>query len=208
MDEQLFIGEDVFIVPYCWVCARPASLKDPPDIIDGMSKESIRTELCLEDDEVTAEELFCVECGCLILMSEGAWLRHVPAADALGLAVPSTAKARRIREKLREFLRRRDRRTCRICGEILDIKECTGHHIVAWSRGGPTSAENLVIACKECQKVIDDRTLPKRRIVNTEFVRELSANEMEHIANLEYTEEELDEHLQRLLKVLNEEKRR
>ncbi len=46
-------------------------------------------------------------------------------------------------------------RGCVGCGA--DPNRCEAHHIVAWSRGGPTDITNLVLVCSRCHHNIHDR---------------------------------------------------
>jgi len=46
---------------------------------------------------------------------------------------------------------RRDRYSCRYCGN--DQVPLTVDHLVLWEHGGPSTVENLVSACRKCNKV-------------------------------------------------------
>ena len=46
---------------------------------------------------------------------------------------------------------------CAICGEVFDIKDMDGDHIVPWSQGGRTVDENLQMLCKKCNNEKSDR---------------------------------------------------
>ncbi len=52
---------------------------------------------------------------------------------------------------------RRDRFTCQYCGVKLSAKELQVEHVVPRSRGGPTTWENCVAACAECNQQKADR---------------------------------------------------
>jgi hypothetical protein len=41
---------------------------------------------------------------------------------------------------------------CPICGEYHTIEEMEGDHIVAWSKGGKTTIDNLQMLCKKCNR--------------------------------------------------------
>lgn len=47
-------------------------------------------------------------------------------------------------------LAKRDDFTCQYCGEKIDYDRTTVEHILPRSRGGPTTWENCVAACKDC----------------------------------------------------------
>lgn len=44
-----------------------------------------------------------------------------------------------------------------ICGEMFDLAEMDGDHIVPWSQGGRTVDENLQMLCKKCNNAKSDR---------------------------------------------------
>ena len=46
---------------------------------------------------------------------------------------------------------------CAMCGEVFDIKDMDGDHIVPWSQGGRTVDENLQMLCKKCNNEKSDR---------------------------------------------------
>ena len=41
---------------------------------------------------------------------------------------------------------------CKTCGKHFDIKEMEADHIIPWHAGGPTSAENCQMLCRECNR--------------------------------------------------------
>lgn len=53
---------------------------------------------------------------------------------------------------------KRDRLTCQYCGRQPGRDELTLDHVLPKSRGGPTSWENCVLACIECNRLKADRT--------------------------------------------------
>lgn len=55
-------------------------------------------------------------------------------------------------------LRRRDRCTCQYCGMRLPPEKLTIDHVLPKTRGGRTSFENCVLACKKCNTFKADRT--------------------------------------------------
>jgi len=58
----------------------------------------------------------------------------------------------------RPNLYRRDQFTCQYCGVALASDDLTIEHILPRSRGGPTSWENCVAACEDCNTRKADKT--------------------------------------------------
>lgn len=58
----------------------------------------------------------------------------------------------------RRNLLRRDRNTCQYCGQSLNARELTVDHVKPRSRGGESSWENCVLACRSCNRRKADRT--------------------------------------------------
>lgn len=58
----------------------------------------------------------------------------------------------------RPNLAKRDDHTCQYCGAQLKERELTIEHVLPRSRGGPTSWENCVAACENCNSRKADRT--------------------------------------------------
>lgn len=58
---------------------------------------------------------------------------------------------------VREAIKRRDGDTCRYCGCSDGPFEID--HVFPWSRGGEHTVENLVIACKPCNRDKRDKTI-------------------------------------------------
>ncbi|HWU69400.1 MAG TPA: HNH endonuclease [Stenotrophobium sp.] len=52
----------------------------------------------------------------------------------------------------------RDHNLCLYCGEVFPASQLTRDHIIPASRGGATSWENCVTACRACNQRKDDRT--------------------------------------------------
>lgn len=57
-----------------------------------------------------------------------------------------TEKARYINRQIIAFIKDRDKGICVYCGESGNEID----HVIPWSRGGPTSEKNLVLACYTC----------------------------------------------------------
>lgn len=52
----------------------------------------------------------------------------------------------------------RDKNTCQYCGDVFDRKDLNLDHVIPRDRGGPTSWENIVCSCIECNTVKANRT--------------------------------------------------
>lgn len=58
----------------------------------------------------------------------------------------------------RPNLAKRDQHTCQYCGVALPMDDLTIEHVFPRSRGGPTTWENCVAACTECNSRKADQT--------------------------------------------------
>lgn len=65
-------------------------------------------------------------------------------------------------QKLRDVVFRRDGFKCRYCGEANTLLECD--HVVPVSRGGSNELENLVTACKPCNRSKGAKLLTEWRV--------------------------------------------
>lgn len=98
--------------------------------------------------------------------------------------------SRQVDEVVRWGVFRRDGFTCRYCAD----NECplTVDHLIPWEDGGPTTDENLVTACKPCNKArgnmalgdwlksgfyrrVSQRLSPSQRLVNEGMLARLAA---------------------------------
>jgi 5-methylcytosine-specific restriction endonuclease McrA len=52
----------------------------------------------------------------------------------------------------------RDKNTCQYCGRVFDRKDLNLDHVIPRDRGGPTSWENIVCSCIECNTQKANRT--------------------------------------------------
>lgn len=52
----------------------------------------------------------------------------------------------------------RDRNTCQYCGRVFERKDLNLDHVIPRDRGGPTSWENIVCSCIECNTTKANRT--------------------------------------------------
>jgi 5-methylcytosine-specific restriction endonuclease McrA len=55
----------------------------------------------------------------------------------------------------------RDKNTCQYCGEVFDRKDLNLDHVIPRDRGGPTTWENIVCSCVECNTHKANRTPPE-----------------------------------------------
>ena len=58
----------------------------------------------------------------------------------------------------------RDKNTCQYCGGVFDRKDLNLDHVVPRERGGPTSWENIVCSCIECNTIKANRTPTEARM--------------------------------------------
>ena len=52
----------------------------------------------------------------------------------------------------------RDKNTCQYCGRVFDRKDLNLDHVIPHDRGGPTTWENIVCSCVECNTQKANRT--------------------------------------------------
>lgn len=52
----------------------------------------------------------------------------------------------------------RDKNTCQYCGRVFDRKDLNLDHVIPKDRGGPTTWENIVCSCIECNTKKGNRT--------------------------------------------------
>jgi len=109
-----------------------------------------------EFDETLGNELIP------LLMSLDDWKKFIQQTDIMEteiLAQDTDAKLhkailrktqRQIEQRLQWRVFKRDGYTCRYCGA--DDVPLTVDHIILWEEGGPTTDDNLVTACKKCNK--------------------------------------------------------
>jgi len=55
----------------------------------------------------------------------------------------------------------RDKNTCQYCGEVFDRKDLNLDHVIPRDRGGPTTWENIVCSCVDCNTRKANRTPPE-----------------------------------------------
>lgn len=91
----------------------------------------------------------------------GRWIR----TPSKSIAAPEVVVLKRYGERPprkvvfnRPNLYKRDAFTCQYCGSALPSQDLTIEHVFPRSRGGPTSWENCVAACEECNARKADKT--------------------------------------------------
>lgn len=83
--------------------------------------------------------------------------RPVPAPDVIVLTKYKQVPPMKIGFN-RQNLFKRDEHTCQYCGVNLPGHELQVEHVFPRSRGGPTTWENTVAACNDCNSTKADRT--------------------------------------------------
>lgn len=103
-------------------------------------------------------EMECLDCGHRYFANGcDVWLRKCPMCGEVNRRSKTTAsakrKSRKISDKLRYTILKRDNFKCRACGASpAKNPEVELHidHIVPWSKGGETTPENLQTLCSKC----------------------------------------------------------
>ncbi len=52
--------------------------------------------------------------------------------------------------KAQKAVKQRDSNECEICGKVPQI--ANGHHVIAYSDGGPADLKNMMTLCPECHR--------------------------------------------------------
>lgn len=86
--------------------------------------------------------------------------KDIPAPEVIVLKKYGERPPRKVNFS-RPNLYKRDAFTCQYCGAAMPTPELTIEHILPRSRGGPTSWENCVAACKDCNSRKADMTPPE-----------------------------------------------
>ncbi len=60
------------------------------------------------------------------------------------------SRSRYIQKQVKEAVRRRDRDVCQSCGDMSEYMEFD--HITPFSKGAPSTAENLQLLCRKCNQ--------------------------------------------------------
>lgn len=111
----------------------------------------------------------CVARRALVLLLKGVAAEEEPSTHEIHsarrvLTVPSVIRLleyRRIPRQTRALSRKnilvRDRHTCQYCGQMYSGTDLTLDHVIARSRGGKSTWENLVTCCRKCNNRKGDR---------------------------------------------------
>ena len=111
----------------------------------------------------------CAARRALVLLLKGVAAEEEPSTFAVHsptrrVSVPSVIRLleyRRIPRQTRALSRKnilvRDRHTCQYCTRTYSANELTLDHVVARSRGGKSTWENLVACCRRCNNQKGDR---------------------------------------------------
>ena len=96
----------------------------------------------------------CLECG-HIYFANGCdiWLRKCPACQVRNKKLSANKTNRRISDKLRYQVLKRDNFKCCACGASPAKNasvELHVDHVVPWSKGGETTLDNLQTLCAKC----------------------------------------------------------
>ena len=60
-------------------------------------------------------------------------------------------------DKMKREAYERQRGICPKCEKHFEINEMDGDHILAWSKGGTTTADNCQMLCRRCNAVKSDK---------------------------------------------------
>jgi len=112
--------------------------------------EAIEKILCLEPDrwrwinQFRTEELQCSIFGhiCPVFLS----------AEPITETFEGRRTSRNIPRDVMLQVVRRDGQICRLCHQNVQDDEVEFDHVIPFSRGGPTTAENLRLICRECNR--------------------------------------------------------
>lgn len=90
----------------------------------------------------------------LLVMDTVQWERFLNQSDVLDVRGPGKAILRKSQRQIDQWIAwqvfRRDDFKCRYCG---GEKPLTIDHVILWEQGGATVADNLVAACRYCNKL-------------------------------------------------------
>lgn len=109
------------------------------------------------------------------------WQVH---SQSLTLNVPSVVLSREYIPRSKQGIKfnrknvfARDKYICQYCGDIFHPKDLTLDHVLPRSKGGKTSWDNIVTACRQCnyQKGNNERIIPRKRPFKPDFF-DMTAN--------------------------------
>ena len=140
MVGALYAGNDgTFVFPF------PGYLRDTrlPAHLIGEAGHVHTVELTHEDWKALLRQADLVETEVLGQRADGELYKAI-----------TRKSARQVESQVQWNVYRRDNFMCRYCGT--EKMPLTVDHLVRWEDGGPTIEENLVAACRKCNKVRGD----------------------------------------------------
>lgn len=164
-----------------------------------------KTYLCMCPNE-DAPEKEDIE---VLLMDSDEWKEFLRQSDFLEVEVLAKAAdgtvtkaiARKSQRQIDQVISwnvyRRDKYQCRYCGRG-DVP-LTVDHIICWEAGGPTTEENLVAACKKCNRTRGD--MPYCEWILSPYYKEVSRN-LEEMVRAE-NERNLPNRIDKILRVVH-----
>ena len=110
---------------------------------NGEGKDPVHVEMAHEDWKALLRQADLVETEVLAQRADGELYKAL-----------TRKSARQVESQVQWNVYRRDNFMCRYCGT--EKMPLTVDHLVRWEDGGPTIEENLVAACRKCNKVRGD----------------------------------------------------
>ena len=98
---------------------------------------------------------------------------HVPVPSVVRL-VRYRRMPRQNRAVSRKGIMLRDQSSCQYCRSVLPAKSLTLDHVIPRSRGGPSTWENLVACCLDCNNRKGDRTPDEAGMTLVKIPRQIS----------------------------------
>jgi len=164
---------DIWTQPFNWL----KSVLDETKTLLPYAKELRNIDISLGLD---LEESFCVKhntiCQVEKVLSELKNVEHNPLADKGLRQLTRNILKQYTQYQAKKVLQRntpstirrkvilRDNSTCRYCGKKLEKKEIHIDHVIPYSLGGRTEADNLVVACIKCNLKKSGLTLKEANI--------------------------------------------
>lgn len=116
-------------------------------------------------------------------------------SQSLTMSVPSVISSRQYISRSKQGINfnrhnvfARDRHICQYCGDIFSAKDLTLDHVLPKSKGGRTTWENIVTACKPCNhnKGNNLKIVPKKMPVKPDFYQIATSKSV--VINIKYEE--------------------
>ncbi len=104
-----------------------------------------------------------LHCFCHHAEWTGGLRRQYPPMTPAGKSTKRKKRTPEEHSRVVRFLARRDGGfACAYCGSVLSPSAATLEHVVPLSKGGPDDAENMVIACFECNNLAGDLSVMEK----------------------------------------------